>query len=76
LNIPSRKILHEVKSLAERNFLSQEETSSHRKKLPVRGRKLLPQEVSSCHTEIFPIPGIMFTSQEEIPVNKGIFDYL
>jgi hypothetical protein len=57
-----------------RNFLSQEESSCQRKKIAITGRKVKILEVSSCHTDIFHIPGIMFTSQEEISVNKGIFD--
>jgi hypothetical protein len=75
-NIPSSKILNESNSLAGRNFLSQEETSCQWKKITATGRKVPIQEVSSCHTKIFAIPGIMLISQEEIPVNKGIFDYL
>jgi hypothetical protein len=33
----------------ERNLLSQEETSSSRKKLPVTQRNFLSQEETSCH---------------------------
>jgi hypothetical protein len=43
LNIPSSKILY----VTGKNFLSQKETSCHRKKLPVTGKNLLSHEETS-----------------------------
>jgi hypothetical protein len=45
------------------------------KKIIATVRKVPIIEVSSCLAEIFPIPGTLYISKEEIPVNKGIFDY-
>ena len=45
--------------------MSQEETSCHRKKLPVTGRNLLSQEETSSQGKKLPVTGRNFLSQEE-----------
>ena len=50
------------------NFLSREEISCHRKKVPVTGRNFVPQEEISCLSKKFLVMGRKeyFLSQEEI----------
>ena len=44
-------MLQEETFFKRRNFLSHEETSCHRKKLPVTGKNFLSQEKTSYHSK-------------------------
>ena len=51
--LPQKEIVCKSLGATGRNFLSFEEISCHRKKIPVTGRNFLTQDESCCHRKKF-----------------------